>query len=517
MLLLPARRMYETIFCSKRGYGRMRIAVAAALFVFLLPLFSFSQKKFDFNNNCRQAYREIMKLRLADGQQILDEEKRRDPNNLIPYFLENYIDFFVLFFNEDPAEYAKRLPNREKRLDMMADGPSNSPFSLFTRAVIHFQWASVRIKFGDNWDAGWDFRKAFLQAKEDAGLFPGFTPAQLYSGAMQVAAGTIPDGYKWLGSLLGIRGSIKMGMDHLRRFLQGRDEWSELFREEGIFFYCYLKFYVENDRPGVFRFIADEHPDVKNNHLLAYLAANLHINNQQAEEAWKVLLEKNASSAYLDTPVWDMETGYARLHHLEPDAGVYFERFLAHFRGRFYVKDVLQKLSWYYYLRGDGARAQYYRAEVLKRGGTDTEADRQAQKDARNGVWPNKLLLQVRLLNDGGYHHEALKLLYGKKATDFSTAAEQLEFSYRVGRLYDDTGVDTNALIFYKEAIGLGEKRQEYYAARAALQIGYIYERKADCTSAMDWFRRCMNMKDHDFKNTLDQRARAGIARCKGE
>jgi len=35
----------------------------------------------------------------------LNAEKTLHPDNLIPYFLENYIDFFILFFNEDPVEY----------------------------------------------------------------------------------------------------------------------------------------------------------------------------------------------------------------------------------------------------------------------------------------------------------------------------------------------------------------------------------------------------------------------------
>jgi tetratricopeptide (TPR) repeat protein len=58
---------------------------------------------------------------------------------------------------------------------------------------------------------------------------------------------------------------------------------------------------------------------------------------------------------------------------------------------------------------------------------------------------------------------------------------------------------------------------REYYAARAALQAGYIYERRGDCSKAIAFFQQCLAMKDHDYKNSLDQRAKAGIARCKGE
>jgi len=476
-----------------------------------------AQKVFDFNDRCRQAYHAILQLKLNDGQQLLNAEKAQNPNNLIPCFLENYIDFFTLFFNEDPAEYKKRLPNREKRLDLLADGPSNSPFQLLTRSVIHFQWAAVRVKFGNNWDAGWEFRRSFLQAKENMQSFPGFSPNTLYLGALQVAAGTIPDGYKWLSNLLGINGSIKKGMARMDNFLQANDEWSVLFHDEAVFYYCYLKFYIQNDKDGVFQFIEKQQLDVVNHHLFAYLAANLHINNQQAEIAEQIIAGRNPSPAYFSTPVWDMEMGYAKLHHLDPSAAQYLERFLTTFKGRFYVKDILQKLSWYYYLQGDDVKANACRLKILQTGSTDAEADKQAQKEATTQDWPNKLLLQARLLNDGGYFHQALALLHGKSTNNFSLPEEKLEFAYRAGRLYDDMGNDSLALVFYKQAIDLGRERKEYFAARAALQTGFIFEQRGDKATAIQWFQRCMDMKDHDFKNSLDQRAKAGIARCKNE
>jgi hypothetical protein len=54
-----------------------------------------------------------------------------------------------------------------------------------------------------------------------------------------------------------------------------------------------------------------------------------------------------------------------------------------------------------------------------------------------------------------------------------------LEFTYRVGRINDDLGKDEDAIAFYLKPLPLG-KRTEYYAARAALQIGMIYERKGN-------------------------------------
>ena len=38
---------------------------------------------------------------------MLNIEKTQHPDNLVPYFLENYIDFFTLFLNEDRTDNAR--------------------------------------------------------------------------------------------------------------------------------------------------------------------------------------------------------------------------------------------------------------------------------------------------------------------------------------------------------------------------------------------------------------------------
>ncbi len=482
------------------------------LILLLLPLFSCAEKNFDFNPNCRAAYKEIIKLKLNNGQQLIDLEKRIHPDNLIPLFLENYIDFFTLFFNEDPQQYSRRRMMMDTRIQAMNNGPASSPFFLFTKAVINFQWASVRLKFGYQWDGGWQLRRAFLDIKENQRKFPGFSPNSFYNGAMKVAVSTIPDGYKWLGNLFGLKSSGINGMQQLEQFLSERDEWAMLFRDEATFHYLFLKFYISNERNDVFQYMRSHQLDIKNNYLFTYLSVNLSINNQQSSNAEQIINSRNTSSEYLQTSIWDLEMGYAKMNHLSADAAIYFERFLNRFKGSYYLKDVLHRLSWYHYLKGDMVRAEQYRKLVLQKGSTDADADKVAFKEASSAIWPDKLLLSARLLNDGGYYMDALRLLQGKTQEDFSPG-NRLEFTYRVARLYDDLGRDEESMAFYQKVILLGQHQKEYYAARSALQLAYIYEVRKESKTAVYWFGRCLRMKDHDYKNSLDQRAKAGILR----
>ena len=483
----------------------------------LFPVAGYAEKHFDFSPGCREAYRAIVQLRLEEGGRLLAAEKKRDPDNLIPEFLGNYIDFFQLFFNEDAADYPAVKIRLEQRLNSMEEGPETSPFSLFTRSVIHFQWAAIKVKLGGNLDAGLEFRRSFLESQACRQKFPSFGPALMVSGAMKVVAGTIPDGYKWLSNLLGIRGSVKEGMRELDQFLGMDDEWSGLYRDEANFYYLYLQFYILNKHEQVFSYIRQHNLDVRNNYLYAYLYANLCVNDQQSALAKQIIEGRSRVAGYLDMPVWDLEMGYASLSHLEPGTPMYLERFLRRFRGRFYVKDALEKLSWYYYLRGDQVVADSLRREVIRRGTAESDADRQALKEARTGVWPNKTLLLARLLTDGGYFKDALESLQGVSTSSFTRPEERCELAYRLGRIYDGMGRKDEAIAAYLTTIKTGEGLREYYAARAALQTGYIYEGRRDCERAMGFFQNCLSLKDHDYKNSLDQRAKSGIARCRGE
>jgi tetratricopeptide (TPR) repeat protein len=470
--------------------------------------------RFDFNADCRKAYEEIIKLRLNTGKQILESEKKSDPGNLIPYFLENYIDFFTLYFNEDPEEYRHRKPSIDQRLAMMKKGDPASPFYLFTRSVIYFQWAAVEIKFGDRWDAAWSFRRSFLTGKENLEKFPDFQPGRMLQGSMQVAAGTIPPGYQWLSNLLGIHGTIDAGMHNLENVLYSNDPYALIFHDEAAFYYLYLKFYILNQREQVFKYIHLQNWDTRNNYLFAYLVANLSLNNQDASVTEEIITHLNRDPAYLDMPLWDMQLGYARADRLDPESIVYLQRYINRFKGNFYVKDVWQKISWIYYLQHETEKARAARARLLVSGNTDTDADKQAQKEAESGRWPNEILLRARLFDDGGYYSQALQVLAGKQVSSFPEAGERLEYYYRTGRIYDALGRDAEAMAAYQEALRQGESRREYYGARAALQIGYIYEKRGDKKNALIYFKKVLAMRAHDYKNALDQKAKAGIERC---
>src|SRR5215471_7944563 len=100
-------------------------ALGFFILFFCFSVFSFAGKVYDFNATCQEAYKEIMSLKLSNGLQLTALARQENPDNLIPDLLDSYVDFFILFFNEDPAELKARRSHFDTHLDRLADGPGS--------------------------------------------------------------------------------------------------------------------------------------------------------------------------------------------------------------------------------------------------------------------------------------------------------------------------------------------------------------------------------------------------------
>jgi len=454
-----------------------------------------------------------MSMKVTQGKGLLIEELKSNPKNYLPLLLINYEDFISLVFNENPAEYKKRKNLKEKRLVMIEDGDARSPYYLFSKALIYFQWSMIQIKYTDYWDAARDFRKSFLLFHENKKKFPSFTPNNIYIGAQETVISTIPKGYKWISSILGLKGNMKTGMMMLSTATTSKDP---AFKEEAFLFYVYLKNYISNDAEGASQLITYNKLDIKNNQLFCFMAANLALSNKKAALSESILINRKKGPEYIPFPMLDYELGDAKMRRLDfANAIQLFKQFLSTSKSNFYLKDACLNIAYCYYLEGNIPLAKLYKENIKSIGKTESDADKLAQKFGENGTFPDAELLKARLLNDGGYNENALDILQQKNENSFKTPREKLEYIYRLARVYDDLNQDTQALEYYQLTIEKGLHSTEYFAARAALQAGYIYERNKHAKEALIYFNKALDMNDHEYKNSIDQRAKAGINRLK--
>jgi tetratricopeptide (TPR) repeat protein len=165
-------------------------------------------------------------------------------------------------------------------------------------------------------------------------------------------------------------------------------------------------------------------------------------------------------------------------------------------------------------LRNDLNNYNNYIKLTRTKGYTTDEKDKQALKEA-NDVKPDLELLKARLYFDGGYYNNALAQLKSKQVNDLKNIRDKIELYYRFGRTYDRMNVFNDALTNYQKAINIGKKETYYYAANSALFSGVIYEQKKDYKKAADYYNQALQMKNHEYQNSIDTQAKEGLNRIK--
>jgi tetratricopeptide (TPR) repeat protein len=169
-------------------------------------------------------------------------------------------------------------------------------------------------------------------------------------------------------------------------------------------------------------------------------------------------------------------------------------------------------LAWLELLKGNVKGYKSYVQQVKTKGYTYHEKDKQALSEANDPI-PDLSLLKARLFFDGGYYEKAFENIADKKMDGFKTLRDKIEYCYRQGRIYDETAKDEFALKFYKFAIDLGKNERYYFASNAALRIASIYENKNEITKARQYYNTALNMKDHDYESSIENKAKDGLKR----
>lgn len=488
------------------------------LLSFLLALPSFGFANFDFNSNCLRAYQHIFELKLTTARQLILAEKKVHPNNAIVPLLENYIDYFYLLTNESKAEFERLENNKNSRLDQISDDDKKSPYYLYAQAEINLQWALIRGKYGEYYTAAREINRANSQLQENARKFPGFHLNQKGLGLINAVMGALPDGFlKSALAAFGIKGNLQIGLNMLEKLTENLPKSAfEPFYEETVFYYAYVLSDVAHSPQAYAKTLKYTSRIADSSLLKTYLQAYVCARNAHNDEAIHLLTNKPIGVSYSSFPYLDYLMGIAKLNKLDLDgAASAFHKFLQSNKGVNYIKDTYLHLGWIALLKGEEQEFTALMTKTKTKGYSYHERDKQALNESTASK-PNLGLLKARLLFDGGYFSKALTTLANYNAEEFNNLKDKTEYFYRLGRINDDLGKDDVALNHYQNAISLGKNLKYYYAAKAAIQMGKIYEKKNNPPKAKLSFTVAISMKDHEYENSIETEAKQGLKRIGG-
>ncbi|MBK8566898.1 MAG: hypothetical protein IPN76_27125 [Saprospiraceae bacterium] len=125
-----------------------------------------AKKRFEWTPALRAAYDKTLSLRFKEAETDLGAIRTKDPDNLLVLHVENYLDFFRVYINEEITEFKKLEKNKDKRLEIiMEQGDKSSPYYLYLQADIRLQWAIARLKFEEYSTAFFETNKAYKLLK----------------------------------------------------------------------------------------------------------------------------------------------------------------------------------------------------------------------------------------------------------------------------------------------------------------------------------------------------------------
>ncbi len=472
----------------------------------------------EVNNNCKQAYSDILSLKFDDAYRIINREKEANPNNLFTVYLENYIDFLKITISEDKNLFDKLEPKVDDRIDEIERLDDSSPYKKYLIGNINLQWATTRAKFGQYATAAFEINRAYRLLEDNNELFPNFTPNYITLGVLHVMIGIIPDSYHWILNLISMHGDVIEGQNELKKAYADceADENYNYLKDEVLFYMGMINLSFSPDPKFADYLINLISYSDKNNLLLKYLAINANMkvgNNYAALELFSTI---DSTQNYYPFNYLNYLHGECHLRKLNlQKARYYFDEYLDKSNGQNYIKRAWQKKGWSYLFENDTVGYIESMQNVLLYGETNIDADKNAESMASSMQLPNIELLKARVLFDGGYYILAQNILQNVNYNALSTN-NKIEVNYRLARIYQSRGKVDESINYYKVTIEIGSSSKQYFAANSALLLGNIYEQNNSFAKAAYYYKLCLDLDFDQYETSIKAKAKQGLARVGG-
>ena len=497
-------------YCFIRRFNVTFILIMACPFI--------GWAEFAWTSNCLKAYEASNRLEFANAARYLKAERTSKPGNLIPLMIEGRIDFLHIFALEETGSLEAMKEANKERITALERDRSGSAYQRLSIAELYLFQGIGRLKSAEYFGAVYDIRRAYRLLEENKRLHPSFIPNLKGLGFLHTLIGAIPENFRWVTGILGLEGSIAGGLGELSALHQASMTNPQVayLREECVLLLTVLGVNLgkETNYPSLKNRL---HliPGITRRPLLCYALAGLYFHAGENDSVITLLNRHRIESGQYRLPHLHYLLGNALLHRQDSGAGAAYAAYLSQFRGKSYTLATSQRMAWLRLLKNDLAG---YRQEMgiltgIAPARALTDEDKAALEEARSGRVPNVPLLKARLYFDGGYYSKALHEIAGKPVSAFPDLRDRVELTYRLARIFEKQGKLPKAIEYYSLTLKNGEKQTWYFAANSALLIGQIHEESGAPELARHYYRKALELRNHEYQNSIDQKAKAGLNR----
>ncbi|MCI0751755.1 MAG: tetratricopeptide repeat protein [Flammeovirgaceae bacterium] len=426
------------------------------------------------------------------------------------YYVTSLANAIELLITEDESKFDAYEDSYEQKLDAL--DKVKTAESLFVKAELRLQWAFVYLKFGHEFDAAWNVRQAYITAQECRKSFPKFVPIKKTIGLLDIMIGSVPEKYTWILDLLSMKGSVERGLKELEEIqLQ-----SPSLTTEATLLSCLAQGFLLQQTQQALDELERNSTILSENRLALFLSAVLAAKNSDGEKSLAYLNQLESKTS--GTPIYYLHylKGESLLHKGDYDQAIdAYRTFVKLYPGENYLKDAFYKMGICYWLKGDAGQSLTFLTKARNSGNESTEADKHAARSLTENTISNPILLKIRYATDGGYYEIAKDLIQETSTGEFLILKDQVEFNYRKARFFHKTNQLSEAKQLYLESIKLSAENPWYFAPNACLQLGYIYEAEKKNSEAKIYFKKALSYKRHEYKNSIDSKAKSALEKLK--
>lgn len=476
---------------------------------FYLPAVALASE-LTFTESHREVYLHYLRLEFENGHELLLEAT--DPENGNTLYLKSYYEWFHLLINGREATLETFEKTTEERLSTWQHYDESSPYFRFLQAELYLHLGTAQLFFEQRWSAVWNIRRAYKLLQKNQEQHPDFLDNYKSLGLLEVIFGAVPDKYQWALSLIGLKGTIRRGVQKLQKL----HESESVFGIEAGMVLAMLQTHVLGQEQEAARASArlhQEHPDVR---AVDFVRTITLLRAQDHAGARAFLMRRKPSADEYPLPHWAYMRAEAELHLGNFEAAKpFYQNFLGHYKGQHFIKDTYYKLFLAEWL-GTGKENEAWLRKVRTAGKALTDADRHALRFAERKSLPHPKLMEARLLTDGGSYQKAMTLV-DTLTSEALSEEDRTEWWYRKARILHQQHKVAKAVPAYLETIERGAALPNHFAANASLQLGYIFARRGEKARARKYFEQVADYDNHAYRESLKQKAKAGLRRLEEE
>jgi len=479
--------------------------------ILLLPCGLYAD--FDFNQNCKTAYKKIFELKLNDASDLIRNERLLNPDNKISVYLEEYHNLIKILANQKESEFTRYNNSFYYRIREIKKGSKKSPWYHFCIAEMYIHSAMIKMNMGLYVSASVDIKSCRKHLLKNLKKFPEFEPNWKINGALQLLLGSIPENYKWFSDLIGFSGDLNTGFIEIDKYYSYSIQ-NSFSSTEALLIKSYLLYNYSDKPEKAYNFLVEKSDlDIKNP-LILYFHALFALKSGYTDETIKLIETYKPDPNSFEIIYFDYLLGLSYLYKLDNRTVSSFGRFLNKNESMNYITSAYHKLSLYHYLTGNMNLFNDCKSSALTKSHVYVETDKEARAELTGNTVFHPVLLKARLVFDGGFYSEAEKLLQtNKELADSKDINIKGEYYYRLARINYKQGKQAEAEKAFLEVLKMEGNLKKYYVPNSALHIAYIYENLGENSQARKYYEKCLTLNNYEYRFGLRQKARAGLIR----